>query len=773
MKHGVKKETLLFLLEVLAISSFFTRTIPRHRLDSVLSPALIFFLFFLLLSACLGAVMYPVLKFYARRLPLHLSIVSLSPFLLLPLVFIQEFIFLKDISQSLLVVSILGFLYLQFHFLSHSKTKAAPISSKLSRTKTAFLCFALSGIVYSLAASSVLFTPYPITGDEPHYLLITKSLLSDGDINLWNNFENKDYLEFYPGRFDSHTKTGKRGARHQYSRHMPGFSALILPAYALGAKIGKTREARILAVRLFLSLLAAAMSGMFFLFCETLLKKRVVSLIVWAVFSFSTPVLFFSYQIYPELAASLISISVVFVALLESKHKPFNLVLAGIGVGILPWLGLKYLAISFGCGLLFLISFLRQKQKIGKYIYFSLPIFVSAVFFLVYLWFLYGKLSLIEVYRGTTVEGVVTFNAFFHRDPVEFARCWVGYLFDQRVGLFAYSPIFMLFLPGVILWFRNRRKEVMALLIPLLLYWALCSLSHYWGGYSPPGRTLLPVLWIFGVFMGAALALSGRKKSRIAVHFLTGFTFLNAFLLARDTRLLFHENLSFPWAEPGKVSNVLDSLSNAFIDFTQFVPSLSSQEGVTFVPLFGWLMVFILIGFAFIRGKRKSEEGSADLGKTAPLFLVFGVGIFVACLSFLDIHLDGDNSFQIGDRHVYFQDGNTFGPELDGFWTKGGKEAAIIVKSPQKAKALDLILVQSAAGKTTVQAGNDIKVIENQYGSMAEAELVFPDPVGFAWKGEYFYSIKIRTKRGFVPSKRDAASRDNRYLGAFVRLGVH
>ena len=62
--------------------------------------------------------------------------------------------------------------------------------------------------------------------------------------------------------------------------------------------------------------------------------------------------------------------------------------------------------------------------------------------------------------------------------------------------------------------------------------------------------------------------------------------------------------------------------------------------------------------------------------------------------------------------------------------------------------------------------------IDNQKGREDESKLVFSEPVGFAWRGEYLYSIKIKEKGGFVPSKRDVKSKDSRYLGVFVNLVV-
>ena len=113
----IRTETLLFTLEVMVISSFFSYKIAQNQLDSKLSTAFVFFLFFLLLSASLGGILYLLLKLYSRRVPLRLSIISFSPFLLLVLVFVQEFVFLKDISRIVLIVSILCSVYLHLYFI--------------------------------------------------------------------------------------------------------------------------------------------------------------------------------------------------------------------------------------------------------------------------------------------------------------------------------------------------------------------------------------------------------------------------------------------------------------------------------------------------------------------------------------------------------------------------------------------------------------------------------------------------------------------------------
>lgn len=106
------------------------------------------------------------------------------------------------------------------------------------------------------------FPPSPLTGDEPHYLLITKSLIQDGDINLRNNYQNKDYLEFYPGPLNVHAFPGKKGREYLYSQHFPGLSVLLLPFFILGEKMGLL----VFMTRFPISVLTALLGALFFLF---------------------------------------------------------------------------------------------------------------------------------------------------------------------------------------------------------------------------------------------------------------------------------------------------------------------------------------------------------------------------------------------------------------------------------------------------------------------------------------------------------------------------
>ena len=70
-------------------------------------------------------------------------------------------------------------------------------------------------------------------GDEPHYLVITQSLLYDGDLAIEDNHRRGDYHAYFPGELAPDSI--KRGRNGQiYSIHAPGLPALVLPAFAIG-----------------------------------------------------------------------------------------------------------------------------------------------------------------------------------------------------------------------------------------------------------------------------------------------------------------------------------------------------------------------------------------------------------------------------------------------------------------------------------------------------------------------------------------------------------
>src|SRR5205814_4400524 len=81
-------------------------------------------------------------------------------------------------------------------------------------------------------------SPSVPSGDEPHYLIITQSLLKDHDLRIENNHRNGDYRAYYAGELSKpdYRRRGRNG--EIYSIHAPGLPALVAPACAIGGYPG-------------------------------------------------------------------------------------------------------------------------------------------------------------------------------------------------------------------------------------------------------------------------------------------------------------------------------------------------------------------------------------------------------------------------------------------------------------------------------------------------------------------------------------------------------
>ena len=110
-----------------------------------------------------------------------------------------------------------------------------PVVVAVVRDRPRSMAGALAFAIFAFAAWQV--SPSVPGGDEPHYLVITQSLLLDGDLKIENNHTRGDYQVYYAGRLAPHYV--RRGANGEiYSIHAPGVSALVAPAFAVGGYHG-------------------------------------------------------------------------------------------------------------------------------------------------------------------------------------------------------------------------------------------------------------------------------------------------------------------------------------------------------------------------------------------------------------------------------------------------------------------------------------------------------------------------------------------------------
>ena len=86
-------------------------------------------------------------------------------------------------------------------------------------------------LVVALVAAWVLNSRLP-AGDEPHYLVITQSLIKDADLRIENNHRARDYAAYLDAPLaPDFLRRGRDG--QIYSIHAPGLPVLVLPAFWL------------------------------------------------------------------------------------------------------------------------------------------------------------------------------------------------------------------------------------------------------------------------------------------------------------------------------------------------------------------------------------------------------------------------------------------------------------------------------------------------------------------------------------------------------------
>ena len=717
-------------------------------------------------------------------------ILILAPLFFLVLTLVQRFIYLKGIDGALRLVSGIGVLTLLAVYLTQSKREAIQaFLEAVPIRRLSIRLFALAFLVYVVYASGLIFPALPFTGDEPHYLLITRSLTADRDLNLAGDYRDKKYQGFYDGILEPHAYPGRKGEGFLYSKHFPALPVLVAPFYMAGEKVAALvsslthqvvgeRSALVFFSRLPICLLTALLSLVFFLLAWELTRKKQVAILAWTVFSFCSPVLFFSHLIYPEIPVALILAWIAYLLIMKKRVSPRILFWAGAGTGLLPWFGIKYIPLSGAAFLIVLLVIAMSKDRRGarKAALFLAPVVFSAGLYVLFLLSLYGKISPQTIYLGTAEGTGLSTVRFLVKNPADFLSRLLGYLLDQRVGIFIYSPIYILSLAGIFL-LRKRKPEQAYLLGALFaVFWVFCSLTYYRGGFCPPGRQLLPVIWVPACFLAGGL-MDGKNRATLVIrNGLIVLSFFLAFAALRNPRLLYQESLSSLTA-PGNAdasSPLLQSLNGLLFDWTRCVPSLVTArwEAKIGQGIWIWMLVLTAITLVVVCPWKPRPAEHLRLGVKGHLGLVIFLGLAFVAFSFFDVRLKDGFKTNGEAADVYPQDKNCLGPELDGFWVRGESRALLIIRTDRPVSEVAVSLRSPVEGETMVRLGTKRQRVRRLFRDAGENSLLFSSPRPFRWKGSYLYSLQVEEKGGFYPNAIDINSKDRRFLGVFVKIKI-
>jgi hypothetical protein len=393
------------------------------------------------------------------------------------------------------------------------KNQAGEASERSSTTAFRIWIFAVSLLIYGALTPWAKIACFP-TADEPHYLLLTHSLVFDHDFDLANNYARGDYRRFYPAKIDHHTVTNARG--QELPVHDVGISVLLVPGYAMAGRLGAMFE-----LDIFGALLAL---GMFVVGMKLGAAPR-AALTAWALFAFTSPLAIYSSQIYPEIVgAGLVTWAVVAHIRFTESRKWRYLWLAALALALLPWFSIRY---WFLLGPMLAVMALHVMMPIqsGRYIVLKglvvifLPLLVSVA--------LFGAFDSYYYQTLTPNAGYVLFMR--HRPSLftlHFLPGFAGLLFDRAFGLLTTAPVYLLAFAGCwVLWQRQRWQGALVI-SPAAAYVLLAALNRFWyGGWAPPPRYIVSGIAVLAPVAGLVLS---RRTPRVLLLVLSAWSFFIA-----------------------------------------------------------------------------------------------------------------------------------------------------------------------------------------------------------------------------------------------------
>ena len=458
-------------------------------------------------------------------------------------------------------------------------------------------------------AASALITQKGVTlvGDEPHYLAISQSLARDGDLNVFNQYFRGGFKEFFNvEKLAAHGTWGK-GYKKIYSYHLPGVSLTLAPFFF----IRLSPPLLYFLLRATLGLFGALLSVLVYLFCLRLWRSRSLSLFATLVFSFSAPVFFYSFHIFPEVQALLLILSALYLLFFKVQAKDSYSLWAGLLLGSTIFWGVKYALFIYPFCLGFFAYWLWKKKFRPALLLIVFPLLFQALFFY-YLYGAYGSFSPNSVYYG--MLGAEGTKALYETilSKITLTMRWetlLDYFFDQRDGLLLYNPFYFFAFPGLLLALKNFKRYRLHLLValPAFLFTANHAFSTVRPGFCPQGRYLTPVVWAL-----LLLALIYYRESR-NFFFKKAFRLVplySFFVVAFQTwrpMTLYQPTTHDTLVRPGLL---FTDWSNVACKLPRLLPSYIKTENSAYWPNYVFLaLFFVLSGLALISFKRRNIRG--------------------------------------------------------------------------------------------------------------------------------------------------------------------
>lgn len=620
------------------------------------------------------------------------------------------------------------------------------------------LMFIASLLIYLFLSSNLLFPVYPFTGDEPHYLILTHSIVHEADTNLYDNYYvNKDYKLFYPGELEAHTHARDRIRQQSYSNHMPGAALALVPFYWPASHLPSAWM--LFLIRFGMNFYTAVLVAQAFLLMRRVFEDSRIALAGAAFLALTPPLIFYSRCVYPEVFAGLLMIIALRI-IIERRTSAAPYLPASLALAAMPWFGTKYAIFAVAFTIVFGILRLREGQHgVSTYVVFLVPLVLSAAALLLFLKHFYGEYSPEAIYHppwNRPEEPVVTSISQMLLDR---SRALLGYFYDQRIGLLVFAPAYLLAFPGAFLLWRRRPREASVLMIIAVFYTLFYAYNMSWGGQAPPSRPMVSITPLLATFVAAFLVWcrGGWRTFRTALLVTTALFVL---ILLRRSDLLYDTISNHNWQ--GR-SLFLTYLSNPYVNLTRYVPQFLEQVDFNYAAVWIWLAILASIVVASLRGP--ASETTPIHRHVSGIVLICAGTFSLAVTNFLEPgFVLWRPPERVGPFAIHRLDSRSYPPEAGGFWTRGGRTTQVVVEADGSIGELSVSLSPLATNQVTFRAYNRelLSAVELSVATVVPVPL----PWTYRWHDKQLYCLTIGTRRAATPK----GTGDSRSLGVFVQL---
>jgi hypothetical protein len=358
---------------------------------------------------------------------------------------------------------------------------------------------------------------YGLSGDEPHYLVISDALWSFRSFDVSAAYLKEALIpQFYSlGLAPSGISLGSDWSWGHVVESSNGVFSWhgVLVGWFLAVPLGLFG---ILGAKIAMIALGAAFAWIVYLLSGQIFSSVRLRLAVSLVLVLTYPLLLASNQIFPDLPAAGLALLGVYWLIREVnarsadavKARPVVTFVVAFLVALLPWVGIKYAPIA---AVILIALLIVSASKVSVVLAGAL----SAVLLMAFQWYAYDSPF------GAFAQGVVEYGP-------EFWLRLSGLVLDQNQGFLFYSPLLWLGLFGIVPLFRFSRLVGVVWLLSVLLF-LIPSAAHpgSYGGGSFVGRYGWGAALLF--FVPTMFVLAGLSR-RWLIGVLSGSLLFSAWI---------------------------------------------------------------------------------------------------------------------------------------------------------------------------------------------------------------------------------------------------